>query len=301
MTTTSQGRSYAHAGRYESLLFITAAIWGSGFVAQRLGLQSLGPFTFNALRFAIGSLALVPLALARRASFRPVLVPGLIAGSVLLVASGLQQAGMQFTTAGKGGFITGLYVVLVPIGAAFLGRRVDLKTWAGVALAVLGMFFISVDGEGLGLGRGELLVLASAFFWAAHILVLDRFSPRVDPIALAIVQFAVCAVLSVPVAALTESLGPGDIAASLWPVLYSGLLTIGVGFTLQAVAQVKAHPARASIIMSLEAAFAVLSGWLILGELMDARQLAGCAIMLAGMILAQLPGRSPASGSGGTP
>lgn len=262
-------------------------------MAQRLGLQSLGPFAFNALRFAIGSLALLPLALARKARFGPALVPALVAGTVLLAASGLQQAGMQFTTAGKGGFITGLYVVLVPVAAAIMGRRMPAGVWLGVAMATLGMFLLSLT-DSLGMNKGDLLVLASAAFWAGHILVLDRFSPRVDPLALAVGQFAVCSLLSLPVALATETLSLAALASSAGPVLYSGLLTIGVGFTLQAVAQSRAHPARASIIMSLEAAFAALSGWLVLGERLSPRELAGCAVMLAGMLVAQWPRKAGA-------
>ncbi len=290
--------------RYEGLLFIAAAIWGSGFVAQRLGMQNLPPFAFNGARFAIGSLSLIPVILLRRTgwqSIRAALAPGLLAGLVLTVAADLQQVGMQYTGAGKAGFITGLYVVLVPIAAMFLGKRTSLQTWAGALLALAGLFLLSVTA-GFSMEKGDFIIFISAFFWTAHILILDRWAPRVDPIALASTQFAVCSLLSWAVALPFESFRAADFAAGMGPVLYGGLASIGVAYTLQAVGQTRAHPARASIILSLEAVFAVLTGWLFLGERMSARELIGCALMLAGIILAQLPGRARGSeGSDGRP
>lgn len=301
MNDTTRGG--AHAARYESLLFITAAIWGSGFVAQRLGLQNLGPFGFNTLRFAVGTLVLIPILLARRVRLSSIALPGLIAGLVLFVGSSLQQIGMQYTSAGKGGFITGLYVVMVPIAGMFMGRHTPARAWLGVLLAVAGMFLLTINQD-LRMERGDLWVLAGAIFWTAHILVMDRFSPKVDPFALAAAQFAVCSLASAPMAFLTETMSLAAVRASALPVLWSGVLTIGLGFTLQAVAQTKAHPTRASIIMSLEAAFAVLGGWLVLRERLSARELIGCAVMLGGMVVAQLPEPKAKSASGqrsGTP
>lgn len=288
MIDTSTPSLAKHTARYESLLFITAAIWGSGFVAQRLGLQNLGPFSFNLLRFMVGTLVLIPILIARKVKLSSLLLPGLIAGIVLAFGSSLQQIGMQYTTAAKGGFITGLYVVLVPIAGMFLGRRTPGQAWLGVVFAVAGMFMLTMNSE-LRIESGDLWVLAGAVFWTAHILILDRLSPRVDPFGLAAAQFAVCSLLSIPGAFLTETISLSAIRASALPILWSGVLTIGLGFTLQAVAQTKAHPTRASIIMSLEAAFAALGGWLILGERLSARELAGCALMLFGMVIAQVP------------
>ncbi|PKL09921.1 MAG: EamA family transporter [Spirochaetae bacterium HGW-Spirochaetae-7] len=276
--------------RYEALLLITAAIWGTGFVAQRLGMQDLGPFSYNAARFAVGALALVPLLFARRTgivAFKASLAPGLAAGTVLAVAAALQQSGLQYTSAGKAGFITGLYVVLVPIAAIFLGKKTAPLTWAGAGFALGGLYLLSFAGE-VAINRGDVLVFASAFFWTAHILVLDRWASKVDPIALACVQFAVCSLLCWLGAAFTETLAASDFIAAALPIAYGGLFSIGIAYTLQAVAQSKAHPSRASIIMSLESPFAVLAGFIFLGERLGTRELLGCALMLGGMIVAQV-------------
>jgi drug/metabolite transporter (DMT)-like permease len=289
MATTNEGSL-----RHEALLFIAAAIWGTGFVAQRLGMLSLPPFAFSGARFAIGALSLVPLILFRKspwASIRAAFGPGLLAGVVLSVAANLQQTGMLYTGAGKAGFITGIYVVLVPIAATMLGRHSSGRIWLGALLAFAGLFFLSIQ-DGFSMERGDFIVLVSAFFWTAHLLILDRWAPRVDPIALAATQFAVCSLLSWAAAFLLESFEAGDFARGMGPLLYGGLASIGIAYTLQAVAQTKAHPARASIILSLEAVFAALAGWLFLNELMSVRELLGCALMLGGIVLAQLPDRA---------
>lgn len=290
----------AGAARYEALLFITAAIWGTGFVAQRLGMVSLGPFSYNAARFMLGSAVLVPVLAARRATLaalKAALGPGLIAGTILAVAAGLQQAGLQYTSAGKAGFITGLYVVLVPIAAMALGRRTPARTWAGAALAFGGLYvlsFSSIDG----VNAGDLLVLASSAFWTAHILALDRWASRVEPLILACVQFAVCSAWCWLGAAAFESPSIAAFAAGAAPIAYGGLLSIGVAYTLQAVAQSRAHPARAAIIMALESPFAALSGALFLGERMSRGETVGCALMLAGTFVAQWPSARRKGGAG---
>lgn len=273
-------------------MFIAAAIWGSGFVAQRMGMDSLGPFAFNGARFALGSLALIPVILLRRttaAAIRAAVGPAILAGCVLTVAADLQQIGMQFTGAGKAGFITGLYVIFVPIAAFFLGKQTPGRTWIGAVLALTGLFLLSVSGT-FTVEKGDFIIFISAFFWSAHILVLDRWAPEVDPIVLASIQFAVCSILSWGIAIPFETFSLMDFGNAIGPILFGGLFSIGIAFTLQAVGQTKAHPARASIILSLEAAFAVLAGWLILKETMSTRELVGCALMLAGIIIAQLPG-----------
>lgn len=285
--------------RYEGLLFIAAAIWGTGFVAQRLGMESLPPLAFNGARFAVGALALVPVMLmrgTRAVAVKAAIKPALIAGAVLSVAANLQQFGMQDTSAGKAGFITGLYVALVPVAGIFLGRRTAPRVWLGAAVALAGLFFLSVSG-GFTVERGDLIIMASAVFWAAHILTLDRFAPRVDPIALASLQFGVCSLVSWALGFAFESFKPADFASGLGPILYGGLASIGIAYTLQAVAQTKAHPARASIILALEAPFAALAGWAFLAEFMSARELIGCAVMFAGIVLSQLPERAAQGGS----
>ena len=294
------GDGGARAARYEALLFITAAIWGTGFVAQRLGMQDLGPFSYNAARFLVGALTLVPVLLARKTSLatvRAALGPGLAAGAVLAVAAGLQQAGLQYTSAGKAGFITGVYVVLVPIAAMALGKRTPPRTWLGAICAFCGLYILSFSSIS-GINRGDALVLASAFFWTAHILVLDRWAARVDPIALACVQFAACSALCWLGAGITEAPAVADFVSGALPIAYGGVLSIGVAYTLQAVAQSKAHPARASIIMSLESPFAAIAGFVFLSERMGARELAGCALMLAGTFIAQWPARDKAAARG---
>ena len=287
----------AGAARYEALLFITAAIWGTGFVAQRLGMVSLGPFSYNAARFMLGSAVLLPVLAARRvapAALKAALGPGLIAGSILAVAAGLQQAGLLYTSAGKAGFITGLYVVLVPIAALVLGRATPSRTWVGAALAFGGLYVLSFASIA-GVNAGDLLVLASSVFWTAHILALDRWASRVEPLALACVQFAVCSAWCWLGAFAFESPSAADFVSGAAPIAYGGVLSIGVAYTLQAVAQSKAHPARAAIIMALESPFAALSGALFLGERMSPGEAAGCAMMLAGTFVAQWPARKKAS------
>lgn len=275
--------------RYEALLLVTAAIWGTGFVAQRMGMTNVGPFSYNAMRFAVGALSLVPVLLARRTTWstvRKALGPGVLAGSVLAVAASLQQSGLQFTTAGKAGFITGIYVVLVPIVGSFIGRHTPVLTWIGAVAALAGLYLLSFSGS-VSINLGDMLVLGSAFFWTAHILVLDRWASRVDALVLACIQFAVCSILCWGAVGLVETpTTKGFIEATL-PILYGGIFSIGIAYTLQAVAQTRAHPSRASIIMSLEAPFAAISGFLFLGERLGARELAGCALMLLGMIVAQ--------------
>jgi drug/metabolite transporter (DMT)-like permease len=291
MSTHHQGGSTA---RYEALLFITAAIWGTGFVAQRLGMQSLGPLAYNAARFAVGSLALVPLLMLRRikpATVAAAIKPGLLAGSVLAIAAGFQQAGLQYTSAGKAGFITGLYVVLVPIAAIFIGKKTSLGVWAGAALALAGLYVLSVSGV-MELNQGDVLVFISTFFWTSHILVLDRWASKVDPVSLACVQFGVASALFWICTIVFETPTPGDFYVSALPIAYGGLFSIGIAYTLQAVGQSKAHPSRAAIIMSLESPFAAIAGFFILGERLGVRELLGCVLMLGGMILAQLAPRS---------
>jgi drug/metabolite transporter (DMT)-like permease len=298
------------------LLLLTAGIWGFAFVAQRAGMEHLGPLAFNALRFALGALTLAPvIALRRRAFALPspaaaggqLGLYGLAAGAVLFAGASLQQAGLVTTTAGKAGFITGLYVVLVPLFGLFGGQRAGALRWIAVGLAVAGLYLLSVS-ERLTTGRGDLLVLAGAFFWAAHVQLISRWSGRVDPIELAALQFAVCAAASGALSLLLERTSPQGIAGALAPLLYGGFLSVAVAFTLQVVAQKRAHPTHAAILLSLEGAFAALGGALLLGERLAAREAAGCGLLLAGMLASQLspspaplaarkrPGPPPADG-----
>jgi drug/metabolite transporter (DMT)-like permease len=286
----------------DALLLITAAIWGLAFVAQRVGMRTLGPFAFNGIRFALGSISLLPLLYARSrrpqarraqaahrgrrlGALRAFLLTALT-GTVLFVAASLQQVGIVYTTAGKSGFITGLYVVLVPLTGLFWGQRAGRGRWLGAVLAILGLYFLTIT-EQFTISRGDALVLAGAFFWTAHVHLIGWLSPRTDAIRLACIQFAVCSLLSLTAAAVLETVSLTAILATAVPILYGGLFSVGIAYTLQVVAQQEAHPAHAAIILSLEGLFAVLGGWLLIGETLSPRGMLGCALMLAGMISAQ--------------
>jgi drug/metabolite transporter (DMT)-like permease len=292
--------------RSDLLLLLTATIWGFAFVAQRIGMDHVGPFLYSGVRFLLGAVFLVPFFIAGRkrrglpftVSGRN-LLPCLAAGTILFCAANLQQIGLQYTTAGKAGFITGLYVVLVPVAGLLLGRRIGAFAWIGAGLAVTGLYLLSVSGR-FRVSVGDGLEFAGAFFWAAHILVIDRFSPRMESLLLSIGQFAVCGILSLACAALFEPIEAAAIAGAAPAILYGGILSIGVAYTLQVVAQKHIQPSHASIIMSLESVFAVVGGILLLDEELGLRPLIGCVLMFAGMVVSQTktPGhREPASSS----
>jgi len=279
------------------LLMLTAAIWGFAFVAQRVGMQYVGAFTFNGVRFALGSISLIPLIIYfknKKTAEQPeetasasALVPGIIAGSVLFFGASLQQAGLAYTTAGKAAFITGLYIVLVPLLGIFLKQRVGLNTWLGVVLAVSGLYFLSVN-EDFTIAFGDLLEIIGAFFWAVHILVIDYFTKKVDALRLSCAQFAMCSALSIITALIFEDISVSGLSQAAIPILYGGLLSVGVAYTLQVVAQKHAKPSHAAIILSMEAVFAALGGALLLKENMGVRGYLGCALMFAGMLLTQV-------------
>ena len=288
-----------HVLRADWLLLLTAVIWGCAFVAQRSGMRYVGPFTFNGLRFTLGGFALIPLIIYRNHRYgmqsgvgstffsSKFMKKGLLIGTVLFCGASLQQIGMVFTTAGKGGFITGLYVILVPIIGLFLGHRLGWSGWTGSILATFGMYLLSVT-DTLSIERGDLWVLGSAFFCAIHVLILGWLSPKMDTIKLACAQFLVCAALSLAIAAITEPLSLSGISDGILPILYGGLMSVGIAYTLQVFAQKDAPPAHASIILSLETVFAAVSGWILLDESLTLRAIVGCVLMLAGMFLVQL-------------
>jgi drug/metabolite transporter (DMT)-like permease len=280
--------------RADMLLLLTAAIWGSAFVAQRVGMDHVGPLTFNGIRFALGAMVLLPVIMWRNgrkvsdeSSFATLLQGGLIAGTALFAGATLQQIGLVYTTAGKAGFITGLYVIITPVFGLFLGMRSTIGGWTGAALALVGLYFLSVT-ESFALAPGDLWVLLGAFFWALHVIVLSRFSPKVDTIKLACAQFSVCAVLSLLGAAVSETVTADGLRGAAIPILYGGVLSVGTAYTLQVVAQKDAPAIHAAIILSLEAVFSALFGWLILSENLGLRGIAGCGLMLAGMLIAQV-------------
>jgi drug/metabolite transporter (DMT)-like permease len=283
----------------DALLLLTATIWGFAFVAQRVGMEHVGPFTFNGVRFALGSLSLLPLIWlgGRRRDRAPAPIPqagalellrgGMLAGLALFLGASLQQVGLVYTTAGNAGFITGLYVVIVPILGLIWRQRPALGTWIGAILASIGLFLLSV-GADFTIGFGDSLVLVGALIWAGHVLLIGWLSPRMDALKLSAIQFAVCALLSLLTALVRESIAFDGIWAAAVPILYGGLFSVGVAYTLQVVAQRDAHPAHTAIILSLEGVFAALGGWWLLGEVLSPRGLLGCALMLGGMLLSEL-------------
>lgn len=295
--------------RADILLFITAAIWGLAFVAQRVGMDHVGPLTFNGVRFALGALALTPLILRMEKGRDPgytgvdkkkLAIGGGLLGIALFCGASLQQIGLagpqlaefglEASTAGKAGFITGLYVVFVPIFGLLLAQRPGWGTWLGASLAVIGMYLLSVTAD-LTISFGDLLILIGALFWAGHVLLIGKLSPgmdAVDAIKLSTVQFAACAVFSFIGAGFTEEITLVGLQGAALPIAYGGLMSVGVAYTLQVVAQRDAQPAHAAIILSLEAVFAALGGCLMLGEVLTVRAMIGCGLMLSGMVLSQL-------------
>jgi len=276
------------------LLLMTSLIWGSTFVAQRVGMDYIGPFTYNAVRFLIGPLSLVPLIAFRWSSLpaehkrlRPYIINGLVAGVVVFTASTLQQIGIVYTSAGNAGFITGFYVVLVPILGYFLGQKIGALRWMAALLALVGLYFLSVTRD-LSMGKGDIIVLGSALFWALHIIVVGQASAKLDPLIFSFAQFILCSFLSLGGALIFEDPSWQGIGQAGIPILYGGLLSVGVAYTLQVIAQKHAPPSHAVIILSMEGAFAALAGALVLREVLSGRQILGCLLMLGGMLLSQL-------------
>ena len=278
----------------EGLLLLTAAIWGFAFVSQKVGAERIGPYTFTGIRFLMGSVVLWPvIAVADRRSppsaeaKRLAYTKGLIAGVILGAASILQQLGIVLTQAGKAGFLTALYVVLVPvIGFLFLRQKLRWPIVAALALAAVGLYLLSVT-EAFTIEKGDLLVLSSALLFALHILFVDRWAGKVEPLRMSSVQFLVTGVMGLLLMLPTETVTLEAIRYGLPMLLYSGIMSVGVAFTLQVIAQKDAKPAHAAILMSLESVFSVIGGALLLHERLGARSLTGCALMLAAVLLAQ--------------
>jgi len=283
--------------RADLIMLLAAAIWGFAFVAQREGMETMGPFLFNAARFFIGSAVLFPLVwylskknktpTNKETSTKKLLIAGSIAGLFLFLASSFQQVGIQYTTAGKAGFITGLYIFFVPLIGIFFGQRTGSGTWLGAFIAVIGLYLLSINDD-FSIARGDLLQLICAVFFAAHILVVGYVAKRMDPLKLSLIQYVVSGVLSFFIAVAIEMITWQMIVDTAIPLLYAGVMSIGVGYTLQVVAQQHAKSSHAAIILGLEGAFAVLGGWLILDENLSTRGLIGCGLMLSGMFLSQL-------------
>ncbi|HOH96982.1 MAG TPA: DMT family transporter [Candidatus Cloacimonadota bacterium] len=280
------------------LLLLTAAIWGFAFVAQRKGMENLDPFTFNALRFALGAICIRLISRARKPKSMP--FPWLL-GIVLFLAASLQQYGMIYTSAGNAGFITGLYVVFVPLLGMLRCEMPGLRTVLAVALALLGMYLINSVSD-LNMSVGNLLVLISALLWAVHVLMVERLVKVYPVLELAIAQFSICAILSAIAAPINhyivsgtfiwDSGYPAAIGRTLFPLLYGGILSVGIAYTLQLKAQKKAKAAHAAIILCMEGVFALVGGYLILKETMGSTTLVGAALMLGAMVTVSLAQKS---------
>lgn len=288
--------------RSDGLLLLTAAIWGFAFVAQRVGMDHIGPFAFNGIRFLLGAASLAPViwwlgrgGAVRDSDPRVLWWGGLLAGVFLFLGASLQQVGLVYTTAGKAGFITGLYIIIVPIIGLAFGQKTGGHTWFGGLLALVGLYLLSIN-EDFSLAYGDLLELIGALFWAAHLLVIGWLSPRCDALKLSCVQFVACGLASLAVAGVFEDNSLVGVQDAWLALAYAGLMSVGVAYTLQVVAQREAPASHAAIILSLEAVFAVIGGVWLLGEEMGLRGLIGCALMLAGMLLSQRIGlrRTPA-------
>jgi drug/metabolite transporter (DMT)-like permease len=285
------------------MLLLTAFIWGFAFVAQRVGMDYVGPFTFNGVRFVLGAVSLLPLIWYFRqsrdnkdADNRKAAVScwriGLLAGVILFIAASLQQIGLIYTTAGKAAFITCLYIVLVPLTGLFFKQRITTNTWIGSFLAIAGLYLLCVKSN-FTVSYGDFLELIGAGFWTAHILLIDRYANKVDSLQLAFYQFIACAILSLIVAILTEEITMYGILQAGVPILYGGLCSVGIAYTLQIIGQKHAEPTHAAIIMSMETVFAALGGFLILHELLGIREVLGMGLMALGMVTAQLQNLQP--------
>ena len=288
------------------ILFLTAFIWGTAFVAQSVGMDHIGPFTFNAVRSYVGGIALIPVILffnsrkseeqrrTERANRKTLILGGICCGIALGVASLFQQVGIQYTTVGKAGFITALYIVIVPLLGIFFHKKVGLKLWVSVVIAIAGLYLLCMTGS-FSLQWGDFLILICAFCFSGHILVIDYFSPKVDGVQMSCIQFFTAAVLSTVAMLFVEGVpAVQDILLSWIPVLYCGVMSSGVAYTLQIIGQKGVNPTIASLVLSLESVIAVLAGWIILGQSMSPREIMGCVLMFGAIILAQLPDKKQA-------
>ncbi|CAL8967449.1 putative cystine transporter YijE [Propionicimonas sp. T2.31MG-18] len=294
VTVSSRGQRL----RANGALLLASALWGFAFVAQRVGADHVGPLTFTGVRFAIGSAVLIPVILLRdrvrgvpaprrAAATRAVLVPGMVAGVFLTIAVNLQQAAMADTPAGNAAFITGLYMVFVPVIAAFRGHRSSPATILGVLSSLAGLYLISVS-DALTIGTGELLLILTCIPWAIQILVIEHYSPRLSALRFAVVQFLTCAVLSSLAALVLEPAPFTGLDQAVVPLLYGGLVSVGIAFTLQVVGQRHALATHASLIMATESVFGAIGGAILLGENMGLRGYAGAALMIVGIVVSQL-------------
>lgn len=298
------------------MLFLAALIWGFAFVAQSAGMNFVGPFTFNAVRCIIGAIVLVPVALLYKPEQKidktdnnstevereirkntwlqrnkPLLLGGVSCGVFLGVATNLQQIGIMSTSVGKAGFLTALYIVLVPIAGLFFKKKCPATVWFGVVCSFAGLYLLCMTGGSFALATGDLLLLGCAVVFTGHILVIDYFAPKVNGVWMSCIQFFTAGIISAVPMIFTETPTWEGIFAAKLPILYAGVMSCGVAYTLQILGQKNYNPTIAVLILSLESCFSVLGGFLILHETLSARELCGCALMFVAIILAQLPGK----------
>lgn len=298
------------------MLFLAALIWGFAFVAQSAGMDYVGPFTFNAVRCIIGAIVLVPVALLYKpeepggegiedstevetgnvkntwfSRNKTLLLGGIFCGIFLGVATNLQQIGIMTTSVGKAGFLTALYIVLVPVAGLFFKKKCPASVWIGVVCSFAGLYLLCMTGGSFSLATGDLLLLGCAVVFTGHILVIDYFAPKVNGVWMSCIQFLTAGIISAIPMIITENPSWDGIFAAKLPILYAGVMSCGVAYTLQILGQKNYNPTIAVLILSLESCFSVLGGFLILGETLSVRELCGCALMFAAIILAQLPGK----------
>lgn len=283
------------------ILLLTATIWGVAFVAQSVGMEYIGPFTFNAIRCVLGGLVLIPVILVlkkkketgaenqEKEDKKTLWAGGIACGVILCIASNLQQFGIMEASVGKSGFFTALYIVMIPVIGIFIGKRPGIKLWFCVALAVVGMYLLCMKDGSFTIERADIILLLCALAFSFHILVVDYFSPKVDGVKMSCIQFFVCGVLSAVGMLFTETPDISNIQAAWLPLLYAGLLSCGVGYTLQIVGQKGINPVIASLIMSLESVISALAGWVILGQVLSPKEILGCVLMFVAIIITQIP------------
>ena len=283
------------------ILLLTATIWGVAFVAQSVGMEYIGPFTFNATRCVLGGLVLIPVILVlkkkketgaenqEKEDKKTLWTGGIACGVILCIASNLQQFGIMEASVGKSGFFTALYIVMIPVIGIFIGKRPGIKLWFCVALAVVGMYLLCMKDGSFTIERADIMLLLCALAFSFHILVVDYFSPKVGGVKMSCIQFFVCGVLSAVGMLFTETPDISNIQAAWLPLLYAGLLSCGVGYTLQIVGQKGINPVIASLIMSLESVISALAGWVILGQVLSPKEILGCVLMFVAIIITQIP------------
>jgi drug/metabolite transporter (DMT)-like permease len=280
------------------LMFIAAFIWGVGFIAQKMAIGNIEAFTFNALKFLIGGLSMLPLMLyykkkpetgtaADKVPLKKTVIPGILIGFALCAAAALQQIGIATTTAGKAGFITDLYIILIPIAEVFIGRKISKTVWPCAVIALVGLYFISVSNS-FSVSKGDLIVFIGSFFWTLQMLLIDKFSKNYNLIRLSFIQYMTCAAVSAIIALFTENITLSGIMAGAGPVLYSGIMSVGVAYTLQIAGQRYAKPSTAAIILSMESVVGAVSGVIVLHERMTVRTVVGCVLMISAMVLIEV-------------